>query len=144
MKKTIFLSIILFITSCGGRQKNTLEKPELPVSGITEFEVNKEMHNFGELEAGEIVIFNFIFKNTGNNNLIISNIEKDCGCLDIKFNSNPVPPGEKGIIEVFFDTSGLYGNEFKVIKVHSNIKEKTKELAITAEIKNKNLIINKL
>ena len=108
--------------------------------GITESEFNEEMHNFGPLQSGEILVYTFIFTNTGDIDLIIDNVETDCGCIHAKFSKDPIKPGKTGFIEVEFDSSGLFGKQFKTIEVHANTK-KPKQLAIFAEVKNEQLEI---
>lgn len=144
MRNYITLFILISLFSCNIKENNNIKNPLIGDSGLTEFVFNKEIHNFGVLEAGEIVIFNFVFTNTGDHNLIIDKIESSCDCIKTSYNKNNVPPGEKGIIEVIFDTSGLFGNEFKIITLNVNTEKKIKELAVIAEIENKNLIFNNL
>ena len=98
------------------------------------------MHDFGILQSGEIVVFSFTVTNTGNSELKIKNVEADCGCVHAEFLKEPVPPGKTGLIEVEFDSSGLFGRQFKTIEVHANTK-KPKQLAIFAEVQNEQLEI---
>jgi hypothetical protein len=133
------LILAVFIISCN---KNQPKNKKTVAEGITEFEFNKEIHNFGSLNAGEIVIFNFVFKNMGKNNLIITNIESDCGCINANYKSDPIMPGNEGFIEVRFNSSGLFGKQYKSIAVNVNTKEKIKYLAVVADIKNEQLEIN--
>ena len=67
--------------SNGKPSKKTDKTEETPQPGITEFVVNEEIHNFGEIISGEIIVCTFTLTNTGNNNLDISKIEEGCGCL---------------------------------------------------------------
>jgi len=143
---TKFLSIFFLITllACQNKNSENTQKKTLPVkkkiNGITKFEFNEEMHNFGTLQSGEIVVFTFVFTNTGDKELKIDDVVTDCGCVHAEFLKEPVPPGKTGLIEVEFDSSGLFGRQFKTIEVHANTK-KPKQLAIFAEVQNKHLEI---
>ena len=140
MKYLVLVVSFALIISCQHNtgNKNNAEKKANPAT--TQFEFQEEMHNFGELEAGEIVIFTFVFTNTGGNNLVIENIETDCGCIRASIPEEPVKPGENGLIEVEFDSSGLWGRQLKSITVQANT-EKTKQLVIFAEVNNEQLNI---
>ncbi len=101
----------------------------------------EEMHDFGKLKMGEIVVYSFQFANTGENDLWIKSAESDCACIQVKFPEEPVKKGEKGIIEVEFDSSGIFGKNLKPIEIHANCKE-PKHLVIFADIENEQLEFN--
>ncbi len=143
MAKTILLIFILFLASCkppkGGREKTDIETSEKP-AGKTEIQFEEEFHDFETLVSGEIVVAIFVFTNSGEHNLLINNIESDCGCVSVHFSKEPVKPGESGIIEIEFDSSGLFGKQFKSIEIHANTKD-LKHLAIFASVTNEDLEI---
>jgi hypothetical protein len=137
MKKTVFIISVVLIISCHGKKPENKTNESFPAKEtVTEFEVNEEIHNFGKLNAGEIVIFSFVLKNKGKADLIIKKAEGDCGCITIKVDNKPVSPGKEKIIEVCFDTSGLFGKQYKPIEIEANTNEKIKTIAIVAEVKN--------
>jgi len=138
---TILLSF-LFLLSCSNSAKKSdqVKNGEIPPQSTTSIEFSEINHNFGSLEAGEIVLYTFEFTNTGEHDYRINNVESDCGCVRVRFTENNVKPGQNGWIEVEFDTSGLVGREYKTIEVHGNSAE-LKHLAIFAEIKNEILEI---
>jgi len=143
---TKFLSIFFLLTllACQGKSSSNNKKgnnhAEKEINGTTEFEFNEEKHNFGSLQSGEIVVYTFVFTNSGNKNLTIDDVVTDCGCVHTEFPKEPVAPGKTGLIEVEFDSSGLFGRQFKTIEVHANTK-KSKQLAIFAEVQNEQLEI---
>ena len=140
MKKILIIAIC-FIAACSGNKKpeNQEKGTIFKKSGITEFVVNKEIHNFGEVISGEVLVYSFTLKNTGANTLKINKIDEGCGCISVETNNMPISPGEEGTISVTFDSSGLYGNQFKTISLKVNTQEKTKELAIAANVINENI-----
>lgn len=137
---TIFFAFTLL--ACNVKKSGNNEKKNIPVQNnsdeITEFKFNEEMHNFGLLKSGEVVVFSFVVTNSGNKNLRIKNAETDCGCIKAEFNNHSILPGETGIIEVEFDSSGLIGKQFKTIVINANTK-KPKQLAIFAEVQNEQI-----
>jgi hypothetical protein len=144
MTKILPIFLILTLLGCHGKNstntQNQIHSDEKKTNGLTEFEINEEMHNFGSLQSGEIVIYTFVLTNTGDKNLIISDVVTDCGCVHAEFPDNPIAPGQTGLIEVEFDSSGLIGRQFKAIEIHANTK-KTKQIAIFAEVQNEQLEI---
>ncbi len=139
--KNLWLIGICFIFACSGNKKpENQEKGTIyEKSGITEFVVNKEIHNFGEVISGEVLVYSFTLKNTGKFALKINEIEEGCACIMVETNNFPLSPGEEGTISVNFDSSGLYGDQFKTISLKVNTLEKTKELAIAANVINENI-----
>jgi hypothetical protein len=134
------LFIISFILiSCGNHEERNMKgKPKIPVtenldaSGIVFI---REMHNFGNLKAGEIVSFSFVFVNNGIKPVVINKANATCGCIKVKFDNKEINQGEKSAIEVIFNTSGEWGNQLKMIEVETSSGEK-KELRISAYIEN--------
>lgn len=135
---------MITLTSCHGKNEKNSDSTnpfsKETIKGIPEFEFTEEMHNFGSLHSGEIIVCTFVFSNVGNGNLIINNVTADCGCVHAEFTKNPVAPGKTGLIEVEFDSSGLTGRQYKTIEIHANTK-KSKQLAIFAEVQNEQIEI---
>ena len=143
----IFIVYFLLI-SCGNNSKrikndqHQIPDPEnLSPSGIVFI---TEMHNFGNLKAGEVVSFSFVFVNNGIKPVEIKKVDTSCGCIKVKFDNKEISRGEKSAIEVIFNTSGEWGNQLKMIEVETSTGEK-KELRISAHIENEqfNNLLNK-
>ena len=77
-------------------------------------------HDFGKMIQGEQVSYTYKFKNTGNATLIISAVERTCGCTDIKFPREPIKPGDEGSISITYDSKGHKGFQNKRIIVKAN------------------------
>ncbi|MGX5819898.1 DUF1573 domain-containing protein [Chitinophaga lutea] len=67
---------------------------------------DKEIHNFGDVEEGEVVEHSFRFTNTGGKSLVIVNAQASCGCTVPQWPKEPIQPGESGYITVKFDSKG--------------------------------------
>ena len=78
--------------------------------------------NYGEIERGSDGIRVFEFTNTGDEPLIISKVYSSCGCTIPKKPEAPIAPGEKGEIQVKYDTNRM-GPIRKTITVNSNAKD---------------------
>lgn len=101
-------------------------------------EFQKTEHNFGKILQGEQVSYTFKFKNTGNAPLIISSIEKTCGCTSPDFTSKPVKPGEEGKITITYDSKGHKGFQNKRLIVKANTNPSETILRIKAQVEDIN------
>lgn len=93
-----------------------------------------ETFEFGKIIQGEKVTHSFKFTNTGKSDLVISAANASCGCTVPTYSKNPVKPGEKGQIDVVFDSEGKKGQTTKKITVMANTNPNYKSLTITGEI----------
>ena len=75
--------------------------------------------SYGTVNKGDNGVREFVFKNTGNAPLIISNVKSTCGCTIPKKPEKPILPGESEKIQVKYDTKRV-GFIRKSITVTSN------------------------
>lgn len=101
------------------------------LAGIT-FE--KYEHNFGQVVDGEKVSYVFKFKNTGANDLIISDARGSCGCTVPQWPKEPVKPGASGEIKVEYDSKGKSGLQKKTVSITANTNPSITTLDITTEV----------
>lgn len=128
-----FLVLVLSVAGCrGGSGGET--GPVTIVSANTEIVFSEYEHDFGSVTAGEKVSYTFTFENKGPDDLIIASANTTCGCTVPRFDSRPVKAGEKGSLEVVFDTSGRQGKQSKTVSVYSNAKVPVVLLKITADV----------
>ncbi len=102
------------------------DKPE-----ITFEELN---YDFGTIKEGSKVTHSFKFKNTGKADLIIGDARGNCGCTVPKYPTQPIEPGETGVIEVEFNSAGKQGIQKKTVTLVTNTIPSTKVLTISGEI----------
>lgn len=98
-----------------------------------EIEFTEAVIDYGTLPQGADGNRVFIFTNTGKEPLILTNVSASCGCTTPKWTRNPVAPGEKGEIQVHYDTNRM-GNFHKTVTVTSNAKTASKTLTIKGKI----------
>lgn len=84
-----------------------------------EITFEKTVIDYGTINKGEDGIREFIFRNSGNAPLIISNVKSTCGCTIPKKPEKPILPGESDKIQVKYDTKRV-GFIRKSITVSSN------------------------
>lgn len=127
-----FIAIVLLV-SCGddegkintGLVNNPASATESSNIKEPKIEFAVLEHDFGKMIQGEQVSYTFKFKNTGNAPLIISAVEKTCGCTDTKFPTHPIKPGEEGGISITYDSKGHKGfqNKRVIVKANTNPSE---------------------
>jgi len=126
----------LLMNSCNPGAKKTAPLDQGKESGVAKFVFSEEIHNFGQLKAGEVVSFTFVFKNEGTKPLIITHVDSGCGCTEVKIPNKNIGPGQEGQIEVIYDSAGEVGKQLKIITLFSNADEPEKRIYIKANITN--------
>lgn len=74
-------------------------------------------YSFGKVLEGEDVLCKYEFVNNGTKDLIIHNIKGD---ISFNYSQNAIKVGEKGYIEVYFNTKGTLGRKHKTLYVYTN------------------------
>lgn len=130
----IFVFLLFLVAGCRQGTKAS-QTGDLNVNGgNAEITFNALEHDFGKISEGEKVGCVFSFENTGSSDLIIASATTSCGCTVPEFDNKPIPPGEKGTLEVVFDSSGRSGMQTKTITVRSNAVKQVMILKISAEV----------
>tara|TARA_B100000575_G_C23074364_1_gene618814 strand:- start:28 stop:435 length:408 start_codon:yes stop_codon:yes gene_type:complete len=97
-----------------------------------------DTYDFGEVTDGEIVEVDYIFKNTGESNLIIYDATASCGCTVPEYpKDKEIKPGESGVIKARFDSSGQTGKQVKSITLTTNTKNSKKIIRMSGFVINK-------
>lgn len=87
-----------------------------------EITFEKQKIDFGEINSGKVVDLEYAFENTGDETLIIKNINTSCGCTYTRLEKKEYEPGEKGVIPIKFFSKGYRGKVIKTVTVVSNDK----------------------
>ncbi len=93
-------------------------------------------HDFGTVINGTPVETKFVYKNTGDSPLVISDIKSTCGCtVPSDWKKEPLAPGESAEFTVKFNGKGTPGNQVsKVVTLTTNTEAGTEEVKIKAFI----------
>lgn len=143
MFKYIFiLNFLIFLIGCDVRNKTSVEKnqplkQQIEITDPTTVQIIDSSYNFGKVADGEIVEYNYRFKNTGTKPLIVTNVSASCGCTVPEKPEQPIKPGETGFIKVKFDSKNRVGNAHKTVTVSSNAEPAFPELLLTGEVTEK-------
>lgn len=147
MKWTLLILSTVFLFACNNDNTDdgklstemvnnpvTPDNKEAGKDQLPKFKFNNLQHDFGIIVQGEKVAYTYIFENTGKSDLLISRVTASCGCTVPSYEKKPVKPGDKGEIEIVFDSRGRKGKQYKTARVIANTQPNTVKLSFTAEI----------
>lgn len=130
MKRIIFSLLALVLTGyiVNAQTTTPAANPNAPV-----LKFDKTTHDYGTVEKGGDGTCEFVFKNTGVEPLILSNVQSSCGCTVPEWPKEPVLKGKSAVIRVKYDTNRL-GPINKTITVTSNATNSPIQLRITGNV----------
>ena len=145
MKQLILLLVSLALVSCNSSSDEKTITTDLVNSPLTansnaekvltpNIEMLETSYNFGEIQQGESVTHDFILKNTGDADLIISAAKGSCGCTVPQWPKTPIAKGEEAAIKVTFNSSGRSGKQNKTVTLVTNAIPNTKVLTINGNV----------
>jgi hypothetical protein len=95
----------------------------------------KSHFDMGQVVQGSKVSHTFSFKNTGGSALVLTDVRGSCGCtVGREWPKHPVKPGEKGTLEVVFDSEGRSGRQDKTVTVVANTTPPSTVLTLSGEV----------
>jgi hypothetical protein len=90
-------------------------------------------HDFGTIAEGSVAEFAFVFRNVGNEPLVISNVQTSCGCTVPAWSQEPVKKHSQGVVKVSYNTH-IIGSFKKTIHVYSNASNSPVTLTIKGTV----------
>ncbi|UJP63588.1 DUF1573 domain-containing protein [Mongoliitalea daihaiensis] len=93
--------------------------------------------DFGDITQGDKVEHVFLFENTGDTPLVISNVAVTCGCTAPSWPRQPVAPGSSAELKVVFNSAGKMGKQNSVIRIYSNASEPIEKVSLISNVKPK-------
>lgn len=109
-------------------------EPAAPAGPTTKITFKYLEYDFGKVEEGKIVKHEYEFTNTGSEPLIISDAKASCGCTVPVWPKEPIAPGEKGKIQVEFDSKNKPGPANKTVSIFSNTEPNQINLTIKGQV----------
>ena len=145
MKQLILLLVSLALVSCNSSSDEKTITTDLVNSPLTansnaekvltpNIEMLETSYNFGEIQQGESVTHDFILKNTGDADLIISAAKGSCGCTVPEWPKTPIMQGEEAVIKVTFNSADKTGRQNKTVTLVTNAIPNTKVLTINGNV----------
>ena len=142
----ILFAVAIFAVGCQGKNGNQLSSDLVtnPKSAQQSdkkgpvIEFDKTEYDFGTILQGEVVSYTFHFTNTGDAPLIITSVDKSCGCTASEFPRQPIDPGKTGSIKISYDSKGHHGFQSKGLVVNANTNPAHTTLRVKAIVKTPN------
>ena len=147
MKPQQFIRLLIFsiAISCHSASENKAITTDLVSSPLTanqsaekvptpKIQMDEESFDFGEIQQGESVTHDFVLKNIGDANLIISTAKGSCGCTVPEWPKEPIAKGEEATIKVTFNSAGKSGKQNKTVTLVTNSIPNTKVITINGNI----------
>lgn len=124
MKTLKFTLVALFISALSVAQSAEVKTKKATQQAVkptkqSELKWDVENHNFGEIEKGKPVSYEFAFTNTTDQTIILTKVKASCGCTATNYTKTPVKPGEKGTVTATYNAAAP-GNFHKTVTVTTN------------------------
>lgn len=111
----------------------TLAAVSVAVVAQPRFTSNTEMHSFGQIEWKHPVTTQYTITNTGDQPLVLTEVEPDCACSIAQWTKTPIAPGAKGTVNVTFDAKAL-GHFNKSVAIYTNAQPHLVYLKFSGEV----------
>ena len=98
-----------------------------------QFDWDKTVFQFGEIAQAVPATAEYVFTNTGNEPIIISQVKKTCGCTVPSWPSAPIMPGDQGVIKAIYNAKSV-GSFTKTITVVSNVSQNSTYLQLKGTV----------
>ena len=147
MKTLQFILVLIFSVaiSCHSASEDKAITTDLVNSPLTanqsaekvlapKIQMDEESFDFGEMQQGESVTHDFVLKNIGDANLIISTAKGSCGCTVPEWPKEAVGEAEDAIIKVTFNSGKKEGKQNKTVTLVTNAIPSIKVLTIKGTV----------
>src|SRR5438094_63322 len=128
VKSTFICGLLIAGTEMLFAQQAPVPAPTAPTSPVTigaigpKIQFQTPVYDFGKVKSGDPVKYTFIFTNTADELLILTNVQPSCGCTTAGDWSRQVEPGKTGTIPVQFNSANYGGQVLKTVTVTCNDK----------------------
>lgn len=108
---------------------------DTPVKKTTEITFEESVHDFGDINEGDVVEATFKYTNTGNSPLYITKIKASCGCtIPSNWSREALQPGETGSFLVKFNSKNKPNRQSKRISILCNSAKGNEYVTIKAQV----------
>jgi P pilus assembly chaperone PapD len=107
MKTVKLLAVALFMGSLSLAQTAAPAAVATPAAPQTPSQLKweKETHEFGTIEQGKPVSYEFTFTNTTNKDVTLKDVKASCGCTATNYTKTAIKPGEKGTVTATYNAA---------------------------------------
>ena len=142
MKTVLALfAALVFMTACQNQAQEksaaTSTAASTDTQDLTSVLWLDSARDMGQITEGQKLEVSFRFKNTGTKPLVIKAVRPSCGCTAAEPPTEPIAPGEEGVIKGVFDSNGKQGKNTKTLTVESNAANQPHTVSFTVDVQKK-------
>ena len=140
LKILLFLILGIILGIAGYGYFRAVPGVENQAENLPKIEITPKVYDFGEINFGDIVSYDFEIKNSGDEILEIKRVATSCPCANAKVEREKIEPGEEANLFVSYDSGAMgthgKGKQERIIYIKSNDPEKPQvEVMIYADVK---------
>lgn len=103
-----------------------------------DFEFDHQVCDLGTFPKSQRQTHIYTVTNTGDKSLVLLQVATGCGCTDVEYTKDPIPPGATGKIKVTFDGSAFRPGAFtKSMTVFVNTSKRYTRLYVKGVLTDK-------
>ncbi|WP_353151663.1 DUF1573 domain-containing protein [Flavobacterium sp.] len=128
----LFMGSITFAQTAAPAAVTTPAAPQTP----SQLKWEKETHEFGTIEQGKPVSYEFTFTNTTNKDVTLKDVKASCGCTATNYTKTAIKPGEKGTVTATYNAAagGAFHKTVTVTTSEENTIPKTITIKGTVKV----------
>ena len=112
-----------------------MKTAEVAKKAFAKMSFNKAIHDFGDINEGDMVSTEFEFTNTGDKPLVIVSMKGSCGCTVANdWPREPIQVGAKGTFTVKFNSKGKPNQQHKTVTIVANTEKGREQVKIRANV----------
>jgi len=138
MKTVKLFAVALFMGSLSFAQTAAPAPVAVPAVPQTPSQMKweKETHEFGTIEQGKPVSYEFTFTNTTNKDVTLKDVKASCGCTATNYTKTAIKPGEKGTVTATYNAAagGAFHKTVTVTTSEENAMPKTITIKGTVKV----------
>lgn len=121
--KKILISILLIVAAGFYGYSSAVPQPD--GEDTSTLEIYPAVHDFGDIEFGEIVSHEFTIVNNRSVDLEIGRIATSCACTSAEVDRKVIGPGEEATLTVVYDSAAMgrshaSGREERIVYIRTN------------------------
>jgi len=135
MKTVKLLAVALFMGTLSFAQ-TAAPAPAATPQTPSQMKWEKETHEFGTIEQGKPVSYEFTFTNTTNKDVTLKDVKASCGCTATNYTKTAIKPGEKGTVTATYNAAagGAFHKTVTVTTSEENTMPKTITIKGTVKV----------
>ncbi|HEX5624905.1 MAG TPA: DUF1573 domain-containing protein [Saprospiraceae bacterium] len=133
MKHILSLIVMVFCVGYAVAQTAPASNATPAKTGGPHLEWESTIVDYGDIKKGSDPVRRAVFFNKGTEPLVIKSARGSCGCTVPTWPKDPIMPGEKGVIEIRYDTQRV-GPINKTVSVSTNEGDEETRITIKGNI----------